>query len=64
MFFMFWLTTELTFWFSVPRAAKLPMEMLYVYAGCRAMESSLQNRVIVNTEFLEHFQPLGCPGKM
>lgn len=35
------------FVFSVPRAAKLPMEMLYIYAGCRATESSLQNEVSI-----------------
>lgn len=44
---------------SVPRAAKLPMKMLYIYAGCRAMESSLQNGVSifsVNSEELEVFR--------
>lgn len=33
--------------FSVPRAAKSPMKMLYIYAGCRAMESSLQDGVSI-----------------
>lgn len=46
MFFMFCMIhNKVDFVFSVPTAAKSPMKMLYIYADCRAKESSLQNGV-------------------